>query len=106
MQKLSPRVVTQAAQTNSILAALPPEEMAALRPHLETVPLALNQLLYETDAPVEHVYFIHRGVASMLATRPADVSVEIATVGPEGMVGLPVFLGAERMRSEEHTFEL
>jgi len=85
---------------NRILAALPPEEMEALRPHLETVPLVFRQNLYETDSPVEHVYFPHSGVTSLLRPMAEGVVIEIATVGPEGIVGLPVFLGAEQMPSK------
>ena len=100
MQKPASAVVSFAARTNRLLAALPPEEMDPLRPLLETVPLAHRQSLYETGKPIEHVYFIHRGVASMVAPMMQGVPVEIATIGPEGMVGIPVFLGAEQMPSQ------
>ena len=96
-QQLS--LVPQFPPTNRILAAIPSEEMQRLQPHLETVPLELRQNLYETNSPVEYVYFVHHGVASMLTNMPDGTAVEIATVGPEGMVGMPIFLGAEQMPS-------
>src|SRR5215210_2986906 len=83
---LSPRL-------NQLLAALPPEELEALRPDLENVPLAFRQVLYEPERPLEHVYFPHRGVASLLTQLEDGSSIEVATVGPEGIVGLTVFLG-------------
>src|SRR4051794_13744742 len=78
---------------NHLLAALPADEMEALRPELETVPLIFKQVLYEAERPLEHVYFPHRGVVSMVAEMEDGSAVEVATVGPEGIVGLPIFLG-------------
>jgi CRP-like cAMP-binding protein len=100
VQKPALSVVPQAAPMNRILAALPPEEMDRLEPHLETVDLPTRMVLYEPNSPVEHVYFPHRGVVSLLTLMPDGTAVEIATVGPEGMVGMPVLLGAEQMASK------
>jgi CRP-like cAMP-binding protein len=100
MQEPTPSVVLLVPRTNRILAALPPQETDALRPLLEAVQLTFRQDLYETNRPVEHVYFPHRGVVSMVNPISDGSVVEVATVGPEGMVGIPVFLGAERMASK------
>ena len=100
MQEHAPKIVPLVPRTNRILAALPPEEMEMLKPLLEAVALPFRQNIYETDRPVDHVYFLHRGVASMVTDMPDGLSVEIATVGPEGMVGIPILLGAERMASK------
>jgi CRP-like cAMP-binding protein len=78
---------------NHLLAALPADEMEALRPDLKTVPLAFKQALYEAERPVRQVYFPHRGVVSLVTEMEDGSSIEVATVGPEGIVGLPVFLG-------------
>jgi len=100
MQKPNLGFVPQTALTNRILAQLPADEMHVLDPHLETVPLPFRQDLYETNSPAEHVYFPHRGVVSMITTMPEGADLEFATVGPEGMVGIPILLGAERMASK------
>ena len=100
MQEFAPKVVPLVPRTNHILAALPPVEMKLLKPLLEAVELPSRLNLYDADRPVDHVYFLHRGVASMVAEIPDGLSVELATVGPEGMVGMPIFLGAERMASK------
>jgi CRP-like cAMP-binding protein len=100
MQKPAAGIIPLASRTNRILGALPPKEMDALRPLLETVRLACRQDLYEAGQPIDHVYFPHRGVISMVTVMPDGSAVEIATVGPEGMVGVPVFLGAEQMASK------
>ncbi len=93
-------LVPQAPPMNRILAAVPSEEMEVLQPHLEAVPLKYRQNLYETNTPVEYAYFPHRGVISMVTTMPEGADLEFATVGPEGMVGMPIFLGAEQMPSK------
>lgn len=63
-----------------------------LWPDLEEVPLSFKQGVYEPNQPIECVYFVHSGVVSLVNDLEDGTSVEVATVGPEGMVGLPVFL--------------
>jgi len=78
---------------NQLLAALPPKDYARLRPHLATVPMKLKQILWEPNRPIDAVYFPINAVASILALTDGH-SVEVGTIGNEGFVGLPVFLGA------------
>lgn len=78
---------------NRLLAALPTREMEVLRPHLEQVSLPFRQTLFETDKPIEWVYFLHRGVASVVQEMGDGTVIEVAVVGPEGLVGLAAFLG-------------
>lgn len=85
--------------TNQILAALPQDEFEGVSAYLEPVELNVRLDLYEKSSPVEYVYFVHRGVVSMTTPLDRGNSIEIATIGPEGMVGIPVFLGAEQMPS-------
>ncbi len=84
---------------NTLLAALGPSELEGLRMRLEPVPLALKQTLHEPDRPVEHVYFVTSGVASMVNEPNPGQVVEFATIGREGMVGLPLLFGAKSMPS-------
>jgi CRP-like cAMP-binding protein len=100
MQQPKLSLVGRSPPTNRLLAALPPDEAKILQPHLETTPLSIQQTLYEMDCPIEYVYFVHRGVVSLIAPMKDGLPVEIATIGPEGMVGMPVFLGAEQMASK------
>lgn len=60
---------------------------------LEFTSLELRQELYSPNLPIEHVYFPVNGVLSMLAQLEEGFFVEVATVGNEGMIGLPLFLG-------------
>jgi CRP-like cAMP-binding protein len=82
---------------NRLLAALPPEEYEQLQPYLELVALGFKQILYQPREPIEYVYFPNNGVISMLNFTEEGQSVEVGTVGNEGMVGLPIFWGAQEI---------
>jgi CRP-like cAMP-binding protein len=78
---------------NRLLAALSAQDYAALWPHLEPVSPAFMESIYEPNQPIPYVYFPESGVFSLLVIMGDGAAVEVATVGNEGMVGLPVFLG-------------
>jgi CRP-like cAMP-binding protein len=80
---------------NRLLGALPAEDFERLLPHLETITLEVKDFLYETDRPIEYVYFPIDCVTSTIATMRDGRTVEVGTIGKEGMDGLPVFLGAK-----------
>jgi CRP-like cAMP-binding protein len=91
--KSSTRPFQSKPNANQLLAALPPKEYARLRSDLVTVPMKQKQVLWEPNQPIEAVYFPVDAVASILALFDGG-SVEVGTIGNEGFVGLPVFLGA------------
>ena len=74
---------------------LPAEEYARLAPHLTPVPLEFNQSIYEFGAAIDYAYFPTRGVISAVATTEDGDAIEIATVGNEGMTGLPALIEPE-----------
>src|SRR5918912_2510791 len=78
---------------NFILAALPDEEYAELRDRLEPVEVGVKDMIYQADEPIAHVYFPTTTVLSMISQVDEETAVEVATIGREGMAGLPVFLG-------------
>ena len=80
---------------NQLLATLPPAEYQRWLPHLEAVPLALGQVLYESGATLEHVYFPTTAIVSLLYVMQDGASAEIAVVGLEGVVGVSLFIGGE-----------
>lgn len=82
------------ARRNTILDSLGAEQLDQLLTHLEEVPLPLGDVLHEPERPVGAVYFPLVGVVSIVADLDRDLTVEAATVGHEGMVGLAAFLGA------------
>ena len=80
---------------NHLLTALPVEERERLLPHLERVPLPLGDVIYEAGEPIRDVYFPTSGVVSLLCTIDDGASIEVGTVGMEGVAGVSVFLGAD-----------
>jgi CRP-like cAMP-binding protein len=81
-------------RANGLLGLLEDDTLRSLAPLLEQVPLALAQVLYEENAPMTHAWFPAAGVLSVLAAG-AQTQVEVATIGPEGVLGVPLFLGAQ-----------
>jgi CRP-like cAMP-binding protein len=93
-------VVSAAGARNLILASLPARDAALVEPHLEAVTLDLKRVLYDPDQPIEHVYFPDAGMVSLLAVMLDGTGVEIASTGYEGMVGMPVFHGTDRIAEQ------
>jgi len=83
------------AKSNRILRALPRAALERILPDLELRPLVMRQVLQPRGQALEQVVFPGAGVASMVSMGDSGDSVEVATIGCEGMVGLPLFLGGE-----------
>lgn len=82
-------------RANRLLALLDDAVLAALAPDLEPAMLDLHDTLYEELQPMRDAWFPTGCVLSMLAVQAgADSSVEVATIGAEGVLGVPLFLGA------------
>jgi CRP-like cAMP-binding protein len=79
---------------NRLIAALPAADRKRLLKAVEPVSTTVRQPLYEAGERIKFVYFPLSGVHSIVITLPHGRIVEIATVGNEGMLGIPVFLGA------------
>src|SRR4051812_29115394 len=82
---------------NKLLASLPAEELDFLRPELERVPLRFRQVLQDIEQPETHVWFPRSGVASMVSSMEDGSTVEVATIGREGVVGVSIVLEADAM---------
>jgi CRP-like cAMP-binding protein len=79
---------------NAILAQLPVSELTALKPYLHVEQVEIRHSAYEPGKPISDVYFPLTSVFSLVALAGEKIVVEVATIGYEGMVGLPVYLGA------------
>ncbi len=89
-------VVTQDCATpggNKLLTALSRKERDRLVPQLKPVSLEFEEVLYEPDGLIRHVYFPTSSLISLLSVLEDRSVAEVGRVGNEGMVGLPVFLG-------------
>jgi CRP-like cAMP-binding protein len=87
------------AMGNRLLDSLPRPDLERLRPHLEAVSVGVKHVVYEPNGPIKHVYFPINCVISLVTYLEDGASVEMATIGLEGMVGLPIFLGTDTMPS-------
>jgi CRP-like cAMP-binding protein len=80
---------------NRLLAALQRDEFNRLFSDLQPVSLGLRQVLYEPGDPLEYVYFIEEGVASILTGMTNGATIEVGMIGYEGIVGVAALLGSE-----------
>jgi CRP-like cAMP-binding protein len=86
---------------NRLLASLPTEDFQRLAPHLETVPIRLKQVHHKHGERLRAVYFPNGGVASITTMLLDGTTVEAATVGDEGMLGIEAFLSADAIATGE-----
>ena len=82
---------------NKLLGSLPASERDLLHSELERVPLRLKDVLQAPDRPLTHVWFPRSGVLSMVSDMADCATVEVATVGREGFIGISVALEADEM---------
>jgi CRP-like cAMP-binding protein len=81
---------------NHLLARLPADEFHAVQARLTTTQLTSKQSVAEPGQPITWVYFPHDAVLSMSTIDAGGGSVEVGSVGCEGMAGLPILLGTDR----------
>lgn len=80
--------------TNRLLAGLSAADCDALLAHAQRVPLTFKQSLSAPNTVIPSVYFPITAVVALLVGMEDGQEVEICTIGNEGMVGIPVLLGA------------
>ena len=78
---------------NALLAGLPRDEWNQLSLDLRRVPLAEQVVLQVSGEPIGHAYFLLSGYVSVLLELSDGFKTEIAQVGNEGVLGLPLVLG-------------
>lgn len=80
---------------NHLLAALLDAGFDRLSPHLEVVPLLLGNVLCESGAKLDYVFFPTTAIISIHYLLENGGSSEIAGVGNEGMLGVSLFMGGQ-----------
>jgi CRP-like cAMP-binding protein len=78
---------------NHLLAALPACDWQHLSPHMELVEMPLGQVIYEAGDDLNHVYFPTTSIVSLLNLAANGACAEFATVGNDGVVGVPLLMG-------------
>lgn len=77
---------------NRLLLSLSQDELAVLGPR-ERVSLRLRQSLEVANAPIQFVYFLEDGLASVVSEISEKNATEIGIIGREGVTGLGLVYG-------------
>jgi CRP-like cAMP-binding protein len=78
---------------NHLLAALLDAEFDRISPYLEPQMMRLGDVLYESGAKLNYVYFPTSAIVSLHYVLENGSSSEIAGVGNEGILGISLFMG-------------
>jgi len=78
-----------------MLAALPRKQYQSLLSGLESVALRFGEVLYEPGDRIKFVYFPGDSLVSLLTLVDGQSALEVGMVGREGMLGVPLSLGAD-----------
>jgi CRP-like cAMP-binding protein len=81
------------ALANEILLGLPRNVCNNLVSKTQLVKLPIHSVLNEVNDPIQYLYFINSGLASVLSVLQDGKSVEVGLTGREGFVGVPVLVG-------------
>lgn len=81
--------VNCAGSRNLLLASLPAEDYAAIRPLLEIVALQPQGVLHNPGEASKYVYFPRSGFMSVAVALRNGTMVEVAPIGREGLAGIP-----------------
>ncbi|HEX6717600.1 MAG TPA: Crp/Fnr family transcriptional regulator [Pyrinomonadaceae bacterium] len=82
-----PAVQRQVDIGNKILEALPQSEFRRLVEQLERVHLDKGEVIYVAGDTIRYAYFPLNGLLSLVSTTETGASMELASVGNEGIVG-------------------
>src|SRR5688572_11620768 len=80
---------------NRLLHRLQPRDVDSLQSHLKVVPLEFGSVLYDAQQPIDSAYFPTSGILSAVAVMDDGDGIEVATIGNEGMFGMPAFVEPE-----------
>ena len=86
---------------NSILKTLDAEAVARLR--LRPVTFEVEHELEFPGNPIEHLFFVEEGMASMTTTFRNGSQVEVGMFGYEGVVGISALMGSKRSLNRVYT---
>lgn len=82
---------------NRLLAALPRAEYERLLPKFQPIQLPRGRILYESGDAARFAYFLNSGMVSLLSTTLKGDTIEVGMVGSEGVTGIPIILGVNKM---------
>jgi CRP-like cAMP-binding protein len=92
---MNTRQAAAPALANRLLASLPELDWARLAALFETVTVQAGQVLCEPGQAIAYLYFPADSLISLLAVAEGRMTLEVGSVGCEGMIGASVALGHE-----------
>ncbi len=87
------RAVGENLVLNTILASAPEAEFETIRAQLEWQALSVDTVLEEPARSLGFVYFLNDGLASATVPTSDGRSVEVASIGKDGFVGVSLVFG-------------
>lgn len=87
---------------NAILGGLSPVMATELLNTAKLIALATSQQIYEAGRPIRDVYFPIDAVLSVVTQMRDGGSIEVGTVGREGVSAIPLLLGATTSANESY----
>ncbi len=78
---------------NRLLASLPEHDLRHLAALFESVTVEVGEVLYEPGQPIGYIYFPGDCLISLLAVAEGRMTLEVGSVGREGVLGASVALG-------------
>ena len=82
--------------SNKLLLSIADSDYSSLRPHLEYVRLPNHLVLHEAGGKLEFVYFLNRGLISLVVVMKDGKTAEAGIVGNEGFTGTLAAVGLNR----------
>jgi CRP-like cAMP-binding protein len=82
---------------NTLLSQLPVEQFERLQRHLQLLGLEVPQPIYEPNQPIRYAYFPESGMISVVSVMEDGRSIEVGTIGREGIAGGMVLMDVDRV---------
>lgn len=88
--------IDQSSVRNRLLRAMSPEDFASLAPHLTSDQAKKNAVLFRKGEPIETVWFIERGIGSIITVSAEGQQVENGLFGRDGFGPVAIVMGSDR----------
>ncbi len=101
MNELRKSSMSTPVYKNTVLRALSPESKQRL--HLHPVAFELEHEIEYPGRPIDHLYFVEEGMASMTTTFKDGSQVEVGMFGYESVIGVSALMGTKRSLNRVYT---
>jgi CRP-like cAMP-binding protein len=81
---------------NQLLSLLPQADRKRIVARSEQLSLEIKTVLYEANGAMPYVYFPLSGMVSLVLNTQEGQTIEVGTIGNEGMLGTPLVLGSDK----------